>query len=183
MANGAGATNACATIRFCATQWRKASAETGLPASLARPSHDRRHCPGSWRPRRESNPRTRICSPLRNHSATRPSGRAAPKRCAAIATERSKPQGMSCRIGDAPGDRAACHSRACARGSELHGISHPSGFIPALSARGLASTPRRLYARIPLIPDSSAVEQPAVNRLVAGSNPAPGANEIKGLGL
>ena len=26
----------------------------------------------SWRPRRESNPRTRICSPLRNHSATRP---------------------------------------------------------------------------------------------------------------
>lgn len=27
---------------------------------------------GCWRPRRESNPRTRICSPLRNHSATRP---------------------------------------------------------------------------------------------------------------
>ncbi len=25
-----------------------------------------------WRPRRESNPRTRICSPLRSHSATRP---------------------------------------------------------------------------------------------------------------
>ncbi len=29
-----------------------------------------------WRPRRESNPRTRICSPLRSHSATRPHGRA-----------------------------------------------------------------------------------------------------------
>lgn len=26
----------------------------------------------NWRPRRESNPRTRICSPLRNHSATWP---------------------------------------------------------------------------------------------------------------
>jgi hypothetical protein len=29
-----------------------------------------------WRPRRESNPRTRICSPLRRHSATRPHRRA-----------------------------------------------------------------------------------------------------------
>ena len=32
-----------------------------------------------------------------------------------------------------------------------------------------------------LFPGSSAVEQPAVNRLVAGSNPARGANKIKGL--
>lgn len=28
----------------------------------------------TWRPRRESNPRTRICNPLRNHSATWPHG-------------------------------------------------------------------------------------------------------------
>jgi hypothetical protein len=32
----------------------------------------RTQCNRSWRPRRESNPRTRICSPLRHHSATRP---------------------------------------------------------------------------------------------------------------
>jgi hypothetical protein len=32
-----------------------------------------------------------------------------------------------------------------------------------------------------LFPGSSAVEQPAVNRLVAGSNPARGANKIKDL--
>jgi hypothetical protein len=32
---------------------------------------------------------------------------------------------------------------------------------------------------LPLFPGSSAVEQPAVNRLVAGSNPARGANKIR----
>lgn len=45
-------------------------------------------------------------------------------------------------------------------------------------ATGLACMTARLYARNALIPDSSAVEQPAVNRLVAGSNPAPGANAL-----
>jgi hypothetical protein len=38
-----------------------------------------------------------------------------------------------------------------------------------------------LRARQLLFPGSSAVEQPAVNRLVAGSNPARGANKIKHL--
>jgi hypothetical protein len=41
---------------------------------------------------------------------------------------------------------------------------------------GLACTDMPLYAPAVLILDSSAVEQPAVNRLVAGSNPAPGAS-------
>ena len=44
-----------------------------------------------WRPRRESNPRTRICSPLRSHSATRPPGRSADD-CSAISAERPPPQ-------------------------------------------------------------------------------------------
>jgi hypothetical protein len=38
-----------------------------------------------------------------------------------------------------------------------------------------------LRARAVLFPGSSAVEQPAVNRLVAGSNPARGANKINNL--
>jgi hypothetical protein len=38
-----------------------------------------------------------------------------------------------------------------------------------------------LRARQLLFPGSSAVEQPAVNRLVAGSNPARGATKIKAL--
>ena len=41
---------------------------------------------------------------------------------------------------------------------------------------------KRIRARAAaLFPGSSVVEQPAVNRLVAGSNPARGANKIKGL--
>jgi hypothetical protein len=46
------------------------------------------------------------------------------------------------------------------------------------------ATVRLLYARLQrrasTFPGSSAVEQPAVNRLVAGSNPARGANKIRG---
>jgi hypothetical protein len=38
-----------------------------------------------------------------------------------------------------------------------------------------------LHEPPPLFPGSSAVEQPAVNRLVAGSNPARGAKQIKSL--
>ena len=40
---------------------------------------------------------------------------------------------------------------------------------------------RAFIAPSRLFPGSSAVEQPAVNRLVAGSNPARGANWIKDL--
>ncbi len=39
----------------------------------------------------------------------------------------------------------------------------------------------RTLARAALVPGSSAVEQPAVNRLVAGSNPARGAKQNKHL--
>ena len=45
-----------------------------------------RSCPILWRPRRESNPRTRICSPLRSHSATRPLERGSYRRAEAGAS-------------------------------------------------------------------------------------------------
>jgi hypothetical protein len=65
----------------------------------------------------------------------------------------------------------------------------PSFGLTALAAarappRALLSKPDKLcYMRwhlrepLPLFPGSSAVEQPAVNRLVAGSNPARGAKQ------
>ena len=53
--------------------------------------------------------------------------------------------------------------------------------------RGLAGRDNRFQGRAKwqwlLIRSSSAVEQPAVNRLVGGSNPSSGANKIKGLSL
>ena len=49
-----------------------------------------RSCPILWRPRRESNPRTRICSPLRSHSATRPLERASYRRGEAGASARTQ---------------------------------------------------------------------------------------------
>ena len=49
-----------------------------------------RSCPILWRPRRESNPRTRICSPLRSHSATRPLARASYRRGEAGASARTQ---------------------------------------------------------------------------------------------
>src|SRR5262245_59662617 len=42
--------------------------------SAACPSHPRKRAGRSWRPRPELNRGTRICSPLRHHSATWPSG-------------------------------------------------------------------------------------------------------------
>ena len=44
---------------------------TGVSA----PFFEQVKCLKEWRPRRESNPCTRICSPLRSHSATRPLAR------------------------------------------------------------------------------------------------------------
>jgi hypothetical protein len=48
-------------------------------------------------------------------------------------------------------------------------------FPTCFVAKGLRG-PGGMGIRRPLIPDSSAVEQSTVNRLVAGSNPAPGAS-------
>ena len=56
--------------------------------------------------------------------------------------------------------------------------------VYSTESRGYKLPPQaeRAFAAPDLIPGSSAVEQPAVNRLVAGSNPARGANYFRGLG-
>jgi hypothetical protein len=66
---------------------------------------------------------------------------------------------------------------------------HPSRSVTAKRFTGRSPAviscplrPRGFRSHKDLIPGSSAVEQPAVNRLVAGSNPARGASLIKGLG-
>src|SRR5215204_7132047 len=62
----------------------------------------------------------------------------------------------------------------------------PVLFFPMAACIALCNGPRpllyaRLGVRLPSFPGSSAVEQPAVNRLVAGSNPARGATKFKSL--
>jgi hypothetical protein len=111
---------------------------------------------GIWRPRPESNRGRRICSPLRDHSATRP--------CRSIEARRAVAYSKR----DAPPAR--------------NGSQKPStnGILPCTRARlalckGGASL---LYAADTTVPDSSAVEQSTVNRLVAGSNPAQGAKTL-----
>ena len=52
-----------------------------------------------------------------------------------------------------------------------------SGSIPLPASKGVSPAPFEFRERA-LIPGSSVVEQAAVNRWVAGSNPARGANEV-----
>src|SRR5215467_1747576 len=61
-------------------------------------------------------------------------------------------------------------AEACARAHShrFHALQAPARFVRSGCARAL-------------VPGSSAVEQPAVNRLVAGSNPARGAKLFKHL--
>lgn len=73
-----------------------------------------------WRPRRESNPRTRICSPLRNHSATWPQARKRPGERRRLAAE-------------APHNRASCERQ------RRSALSSP---VPCAAAQG----PRRSIA-------------------------------------
>jgi hypothetical protein len=61
-----------------ALQSMNAGRKPGLGADAAGKSRPPALRPGEWRPRPESNRRARICSPLRNHSATWPSEDAAP---------------------------------------------------------------------------------------------------------
>jgi hypothetical protein len=61
------------------------------------------------------------------------------------------------------------------------GESAPASSRKAVTITPLGKPEPLCYRRL-MVPGSSAVEQPAVNRLVAGSNPARGAKQIKYLG-
>ena len=137
--------------------------------ALRRASGDQRgeisRAQSAWRPRPESNRGARICSPLRNHSATRPS---AGRRCGEPVTAYNHmPRPAATQSG---------YANAIVTGKPPRSI-----FLAQHGRKGVAPAEPRGYTRPP-IPDSSAVEQSTVNRLVAGSNPAPGANNFKGLG-
>jgi len=87
-----------------------------------------------------------------------------------------------------PQERAAARSREPAITTCRRRLQPPTARdegrrrIPVHRFRKGLRSRRGVVIRRPLIPDSSAVEQSTVNRLVAGSNPAPGASIFRGLG-
>ena len=75
-----------------------------------------------------------------------------------------------------PGADPAVRSRACARRADRDGAVRR---LTSSASQVLASPKSCCYRRASperLLPGSSAVEQPAVNRLVDGSNPSPGSH-------
>ena len=138
-----------------------------------------------WRPRPELNRGKRFCRPLRNHSATWPSGAmgSGSRRIRQCPTHpRHQRPGARLRraFAQTRGTRQArtavffpptsCGA-AGQRGQNVRGRNEPGLFMLSMPDRlcYMRSDASRLF------PGSSAVEQPAVNRLVAGSNPARGA--------
>src|SRR5215510_11838397 len=67
------------------------------------------------------------------------------------------------------------------RVSALPSPRDEAGQLDLCNGKGLCYTQARSRTPVRLFPDSSAVEHSTVNRMVAGSNPAPGANPIKNL--
>src|SRR5215470_19581989 len=70
-------------------------------------------------------------------------------------------------------------SLAVQRVSALPSPREGAGQLDLCNCKSLCYTLARSRTTVRLFPDSSAVEHSTVNRMVAGSNPAPGANEIK----
>ena len=144
----------------------------------------------NWRPRRESNPRTRICSPLRSHSATRPRHRAtrlesahAPADPLHIATRRAirknplartRRQSLGIRAQMRPSLAMDSMRRTAATPAPGHffaGTTHP---IYANRARLVISRACKAWSLI-----AQLVERSTVNRMVAGSSPAQGAKPLR----
>ena len=163
------------------------------PSRLARRRQDKRLVRtqkkkgrmNSWRPRPESNRGARICSPLRDHSATRP--RDICTRAASVGwlLKRIAPPGklLARLIAREGGDtgRMRCTGDASRRGEPDTGASDRSRIqtIPALFA--LHPGPD-LLSVAPCSPIAQLVEHSTVNRMVAGSSPARGAKFFRGSG-
>jgi hypothetical protein len=138
--------------------WHRADVCGGIAATAVDCHPETLRELGRWRPRPESNRGARICSPLRNHSATRPS-----------------PAGA----GEALPIASGCAPRnTCFASSDLK-LSFPLEM--AKQERWLAKQIRAcymptflIYAR-PYSLIAQLVEQSTVNRSVAGSSPAQGA--------
>src|SRR5262245_25600164 len=79
-----------------------------------------------------------------------------------------------CRPGDGPKK-----SLVVQRVSALPSPRDEADQLDLCNGKGLCYTQARSRTPVRLFPDSSAVEHSTVNRMVAGSNPAPGANPIK----
>jgi hypothetical protein len=146
------------------------------------PASDTQTLGGEWRPRPESNWDTRICSPLRNHSATRPIGAvAAITGCDRIAilntafSEKKFTYIAFVRQKYAQGDATQCPP---GRGSppaflaKMQSSEKNFAFFDCIAGAGLS-------IRRASFPDSSAVEHSTVNRMVVGSNPTRGATLSK----
>jgi hypothetical protein len=119
-----------------------------------------------WRPRPESNRGARICSPLRNHSATRPSGAYRERDGCSIASVPPKSNSPFC---------TSCAKKALAT-AKTHAIC-----LPPRQRNRPQGPPRRLkrqglFERCGLFRRGAAVAQRTVNPLVVGSNPTAGAN-------
>ena len=121
-----------------------------------------------WRPRPESNRGARICSPLRNHSATRPSG---------ACRERD-----GCSIATIPPKSNSPFSPPCAN-KALATVETRAICLPPRRRNRLQRPPRRsrsskqgFFERQGLFRRGAAVAQRTVNPLVVGSNPTAGAN-------
>src|SRR3954452_22167766 len=78
----------------------------------------------------------------------------------------------------APGHSPRC--ARCLRRRVTNGVA-PSDLSDFTLCKPEGLCYRRTCAQLAVVPGSSAVEQPAVNRLVAGSNPARGAKQNKRL--
>lgn len=120
-----------------------------------------------WRPRPESNRGARICSPLRNHSATRPRSAAAPLQIGCGAGD-----GFAPRLVPIAKDAAILQGRTI-RKSILN-------FVQPKFRLGLCKVRSSLLYGPPSLRQRSLIAQPVeqstVNRSVAGSSPAQGAN-------
>ena len=86
--------------------------------------------------------------------------------------ERPSPDCKTVYPGSIPGVASTPHPAYLRRGRKS---ATRRGAVAALSKRERLCYMRAFIAPSRLFPGSSAVEQPAVNRLVAGSNPARGA--------
>ncbi len=151
------------------------------------------NCPQEeeWRPRPESNRGARICSPLRNHSATRPSGRRRVRGGCSIAERRTKEQPPKApvdsamradRIGAGPPERPADEDLQRPKPCYMSPTT-PAGERSLWHRSAIGQGPgcgEAIFRR------GAAVAQRTVNPLVVGSNPTAGAitfaREISSLG-
>ena len=113
-----------------------------------------------WRPRRESNPRTRICSPLRSHSATRPHVATVSRQRRQLARVDGPAQGARARLATVAPGIASRHSPSQNALQETACIRRPACYSGPADAHS---------------PIAQLVEHSTVNRMVAGSSPARGA--------